>query len=74
MSENNNGSSPTHLLLLTVDTRVFAVLHIFMVFTKGLMVTNKRRSIYNWKSTTVLSSPQNNDESPATGRSSDGIL
>ena len=47
-SENNNGSRPAHLLLLTVDTHVFAVLHVFMVFTKGLMVTNKGRSIYNW--------------------------
>ena len=74
MSGNNNGNSPAHLLLLTVDTRVFVVLHIFMVFTKGSMITNRGWTIYNWKSTTVLSTAQNNNETRITGRSSDGIL
>jgi hypothetical protein len=41
MPENNNGSSYAHLLLLTVDTHMFAVLYIFLVFTDGLMVTDK---------------------------------
>jgi hypothetical protein len=74
MSENNNRSSPAHLLLLTADTHVFIVLRIFMVFTLSLLVTNTGPSIYNRKPTTILSTVQTNNRTQATGRSSDWIL
>jgi hypothetical protein len=45
-----------------------------MVFTMGILVTNKGPSIYNRKPTTILSTAQTNNRTQATGRSSDWIL